>query len=341
MGVQDIKVRDVNRNFGSSSANVRAGMANRHQNTERQRLLEVQERFERGEIKIAPATGIGEAVPTGRKLPGATADTRAFVRAPEVAVEATSRALQQGTQNAIDRGVKYKFKEKNSASGAIDCSGWVTENTRNMMEAVNAESGKPIYGKEAKAGLRKGANGGAAGLIQTVSQATGELLSNDALAPDKVREGMMIGMDTGDRGWDTGRFGGIDHIVQTYRDAETGRMIVSESRSGKGVTVTDYEEWYKKWNGRANLYGTDITKLADASQLPAQVETAVAKATTKQASDQEATPAEKEQTLVASATPAMSAPPKCKPLPSRKHSRRSSSGSQTRSRFGLNTLLHQ
>lgn len=297
MGVQDIKVRDVNQNFGSSSADVRAGVANRHGNTERQRLLAVQDRFERGEIKIAPATGTGEAV------------AKSFAKAPEAAVEATSQALQQGTQDAIDRGVRYQFGSKNSASGGIDCSGWVTENTRNMMEAVNAESGKPIYGKEAKAVLRQGANGGAAGLIQTVSQATGELLSNDALAPDKVREGMMIGMDTGNKGWDRGRFGGIDHIVQTYRDAETGRMMVSESSSRKGVTVTDYEEWYKKWNGRAKLYGTDVTKLADASLIPAQVETAVAEAATQQASEQEAVPAEKEQTLVASATPAMSPPP--------------------------------
>lgn len=297
MGVQDIKVRDVGRNFGSSSANVRAGVANRHGNTERQRLLAVQDRFEHGEIKIDPATGTGEAVAKG------------FAKAPAEAVEATSQALQEGTQDAIDRGVRYSFGSKNSASGGIDCSGWVTENTRNMMEAVNAESGKPIYGKEAQAVLRQGANGGAAGLIQTVSQATGELLSNDALAPDKVREGMMIGMDTGNKGWDRGRFGGIDHIVQTYRDAETGRMMVSESSSRKGVTVTDYEEWYKNWNGRAKLYGTDVTKLADASLIPAQVETTVAEATTKQTSDQEAAPAEKEQTLVASATPAISAPP--------------------------------
>lgn len=78
----------------------------------------------------------------------------------------------------------------------------------------------------------------------------------------------MIGMDTGDKGWDAGRFGGIDHIVQTYRDPQTGRMMVSESSSGQGVHVTDYEEWYKKQNARgAKLYGTDVTKLADAEAV--------------------------------------------------------------------------
>ena len=235
-------------------------------------------------------------------------ERRGAAQMPQTAVEATSQALQLGTQEAIDRGVRYSFGSKNSGSGGIDCSGWVTENTRNMMEAVNAESGKPIYGKEAQAVLRKGANGGAAGLIQTVSEATGELLSNDALAPDRVREGMMIGMDTGDKGWDQGRFGGIDHIVQTYRDAETGRMMVSESSSRKGVTVTDYEEWYKKWNGHANLYGTDITKLADASQFQPSEGATVADVGQTGAEAREASSEKKEQTSVASASPATAAP---------------------------------
>ena len=237
-------------------------------------------------------------------------ERRGVAQTPQSAVEATSQALRLGTQEAVDRGVRYSFGSKNSASGGIDCSGWVAENTRNMMEAVNAESGKPIYGKEAQAVLRKGANGGAAGLIQTVSQATGELLSNDALAPDKVREGMMIGMDTGDKGWDRGRFGGIDHIVQTYRDAETGRMMVSESSRGQGVKITDYEEWYAKWNKRgAKLYGADVTRLADASQFQPSTETVVADANRTGAETREAVPVEKEQTLVASASPAVAAPP--------------------------------
>ncbi|MEE0816857.1 MAG: hypothetical protein U0M13_14485, partial [Desulfovibrio fairfieldensis] len=165
---------------------------------------------------------------------------------------------------------------------------------------------KEVYPKEAKAVLQKGANGGAAGIIQSVSEATGELLGNADLAPENVREDMMIGMDTGDKGWDAGRFGGIDHIVQTYRDAATGRMMVSESSSGQGVKTTDYEEWYKKWNGRAQLYGADATKLADAEAVkdwggegPQEQKTAVASAALvaqENASPQAATPAVPNQT---------------------------------------------
>lgn len=209
-----------------------------------------------------------------------------FAQAPQDAVEATSQALQASTQDAINRGVRYQFGSKRSASGGVDCSGWVAEMNRAMMENVNAQAGKEVYSKEARAVLKKGANGGAAGIIQSVSEATGELLGNADLAPENVREGMMIGMDTGDKGWDAGRFGGIDHIVQTYRDAETGRMMVSESSGGQGVKTTDYEEWYKKQNARgAKLYGTDVTKLADAEAVknwggpgPQEEKTAVASA---------------------------------------------------------------
>lgn len=289
-GIQDIKARDAGNNFKSSSGAVQASVARRHGVDEKRRLLAVQDKFEKGEIAIDPISGTATAM--GKP---------AFSQAPQDAVKATSQALQAGTQDAINRGVKYGFSEKNSASGAIDCSGWVAENTRNMMEAVNEESGKPIYGKEAKAVLQKGANGGAAGIIQSVSEATGELLGNADLAPENVREGMMIGMDTGDKGWDAGRFGGIDHIVQTYRDPQTGRMMVSESSSGQGVHVTDYEEWYKKQNARgAKLYGTDVTKLADAEAVknwggpgPQEEKTAVASAapTGQESAPPAATPA--------------------------------------------------
>lgn len=230
-----------------------------------------------------------------------------FAQAPQDAVEATSQALQANTQDAINRGVRYQFGSKHSASGGVDCSGWVAEMNRAMMESVNAQAGKEVYSKEAKSVLQKGANGGAAGIIQSVSEATGELLGNAELAPENVREGMMIGMDTGDKGWDAGRFGGIDHIVQTYRDAETGRMMVSESSSGQGVKTTDYEEWYKKQNARgAKLYGTDVTKLADAEAVknwggpgPQEEKTAVASAapTGQDSSHHAATPAVPAQTV--------------------------------------------
>lgn len=212
---------------------------------------------------------------------------------------AASASIQGSTQAAIDRGVRYSFGSKRSKSGGIDCSGWVTEINRNLMTSVNAAMGQDVYSAEARQVLTKGANGGAAGIIQAVSGATGELLHNADLSPDKIREGMMIGMDTGNKGWDAGRYNGIDHIVQTYKDELTGKMMVSESRGGKGVMNTDYEEWYKK-NSRHSLYGADVTKLADASKLPQQANTALATATTPEA----ATSAPATEATVATLSPA-------------------------------------
>lgn len=193
---------------------------------------------------------------------------------------AASASLMASTQDALDRGVGYRMGSKNSQRGEIDCSGWVAEVNRSLMNNVNAAMGEQIYSGEARKVLERGANGGAAGLIQSVSQATGELLGNADLSPDKIRAGMMIGLDTGDRGWERGRFKGIDHIAQTYVDPQTGKMMVTESTSrtangGRGVQSLPYEEFYAKWSNRAKLYGTDVTKLADASKVP---QTALAQA---------------------------------------------------------------
>ena len=193
---------------------------------------------------------------------------------------AASASLMASTQDALDRGVGYRMGSKNSQRGEIDCSGWVAEVNRSLMNNVNAAMGEQIYSGEARKVLERGANGGAAGLIQSVSQATGELLGNADLSPDKIRAGMMIGLDTGERGWERGRFKGIDHIVQTYVDPQTGKMMVTESTShtangGRGVQSIPYEEFYAKWSNRAKLYGTDVTKLADASKVP---QTALAQA---------------------------------------------------------------
>lgn len=180
---------------------------------------------------------------------------------------AASVSIMASTQDAVDRGVTYGFGGKNSQTGAVDCSGWIAEQNTALMDNINAVVGKDVFSAEARQVLKKGSTGGAAGIIQAVSEATGEQLSNAELTPDKIREGMMIGMDTGEHGWDAGRYKGIDHIVQTFRDPETGQMMVSESSSKRGVHATPYEEWYKQWGGKANLYGTDVTRLADASML--------------------------------------------------------------------------
>lgn len=290
VGIQDIKARDVGSNFRSSSGNVQASIANRHGRDEKNRLLAVQDKFERGEIRIDPTTKTAAAVS------GTGTGTKNAVQAAMLGAggltplnQAVSASLQGSTQDAMNRGVRYQMGARNSSSGKIDCSGWVTEMSLAMMRNVNEQAGKEVFSKQAQAVITRG--GTSEGIIQSVGRATGEILTNEALSPDKVREGMLIGMDTGPTKHDRGRQLGIDHIVQTFRDPKTGRMMVSESTGAKGkdgkngVRVRDYEEWYAEQNTKAKLFGVDPTRLADAqaaaSLSPQGVQSAAGDAATE------------------------------------------------------------
>jgi hypothetical protein len=82
-----------------------------------------------------------------------------------------------------------------------------------------------------------------------------------------LKEGMLIGEDNGAKGWDAGRHKGIDHITQTVKDPKTGKLMISESQGGKGVTLTDPEEYFaKKEKKGVKLFGTDMTAMAKGAE---------------------------------------------------------------------------
>lgn len=282
IGVQDIKARDVGTNFKSSSGQVQRSIANRHGNVEKQRLLAVQDRFEKGEIKIDPQSGMAQAVAVTQTPQQGNAPR---ANTPDSLVAAQSQSIADYTQDAINRHVTYSQQVRNSKKGAVDCSAWVTELNRNYMDSINTAMGKEVFSPQAKKAVLSG--GTAAGIIQNVSQATGELMTGDALAPQNVREGMSIGIKAG-KG-NNGRFKGIDHIAQVYRDPKNGEMMVSHSEGGNanGVHTESYEKFYNRQmrKGRA-MYGVDINKLADAGALEQgahnQTPTAIAEAQPQQ-----------------------------------------------------------
>lgn len=198
-----------------------------------------------------------------------------------------SMGIQEMTADAIQRGVGYKLGGKSSFSGeGIDCSGWIYETNVRLMNAINDAAGEIIYDDSAFKALREGHNNqGAAGLIKAVYDQTGQMLTNEMLNPETVRAGMMIGLDTGAKSWDGGRFQGIDHIVQTFRDELTGELMVSESRGGKGVMTSTFKDWFEKYQkSGAQMYAVDPTLLADVSKIQAkEAETVLAQAETAQA----------------------------------------------------------
>ena len=171
--------------------------------------------------------------------------------------------LYQQTQDAMNKGIKYGFGSKDLKTGAIDCSGWIANINTNMMNSINKEAGKEIYGKEAK----KAFQGSAADIIKNVSAAGGGMMEGSKAIRANLKEGMLIGEDNGMKGWDAGRHKGIDHITQTVKDPKTGKLMISESQGGKGVTLTDPEEYFKKKEAKGvKLFGTDMTAMAKGAE---------------------------------------------------------------------------
>lgn len=205
---------------------------------------------------------------------------------------AMSNIVAGSTEEAMQKNVAYKLGAKNMASGQIDCSGWVQKVGNEYMKGINAQAGKEVFSKDAIYAFNKGANEeGAAGIIEAVSKRTGELLQDEQLSPQNIREGMVLGVAKNGDDRVSGRFKGIGHIVQTYRDPSTGKIMVSQSTSetkggdGRtGVKSMTYEEWWanEQHKGNRHIYGADMTKMANADMLPPTQPTAIAKDATQQ-----------------------------------------------------------
>ena len=101
---------------------------------------------------------------------------------------------------------------------------------------------------------------------QTTAAGGGMMEGSKAIRAN-LKEGMLIGEDNGEKGWDKGRHKGIDHITQTVKDPKTGKLMISESQGGKGVTLTDPEEYFaKKEKKGVKLFGTDMTAMAKGAE---------------------------------------------------------------------------
>jgi muramidase (phage lysozyme) len=169
---------------------------------------------------------------------GSTSGNTAKSTGNSAGVNKLNDALTGGTQDAINKGVKYKYNNRDSSTGAIDCSGWVIENNGKAAAASN----DPAV-KEGSNLIRKG--GTAAGIVQTVGNASGQELSGSDVNTSNLKPGMVIGIDYSQGGAKSGagRYKGIDHIVQVVQNPSTGKLQISESSSGKGVHLTDADTW--------------------------------------------------------------------------------------------------
>lgn len=156
-------------------------------------------------------------------------------------------SLYDRAKNGSMSNISYQFGAKNSSKGSVDCSGWVTEL---MLENGNLD-------QSAQDAIRSG--GSAAGITQNVGQLSG-IQSGSSLDGISLQEGMLVSVDTGAKGWDAGRFGGIDHIGAVVAD-ENGNLFVSQSSSSRGVNMVTVDQWQSQMQsagkGKTTFYVVD------------------------------------------------------------------------------------
>jgi muramidase (phage lysozyme) len=177
---------------------------------------------------------------TSNDLPSSsTTQVPTGARNPE-AVNKLNNGLASGSQNAIDSGVKYELGARDPKSGKVDCSGWVLSNTKDA--AANSNDPGITEGYNL---MKKG--GTAAGIVQTVGQASGKELTGSEVNTSNLKPGMVIGVDYGAGSTGAGRYKGIDHIVQVIQNPTTGKLQISESAgSAGGIRVQDADTWLSK-----------------------------------------------------------------------------------------------
>lgn len=165
---------------------------------------------------------------------------------------AVSIGIEKYTENSIARGVKYEMGAKNGQS--IDCSGFVNQAIKQM-----AAERPGVCNVNISAMFTTHSDGQLDALVKE----TNFLLKGDDVNISTIKAGMVIGIDSGNKGWDGGRARGIDHVGIVYADKESGKLMFAESRGGVGVMATPLEDWLKTAEKRNySLYASDLVKLA-------------------------------------------------------------------------------
>ena len=167
--------------------------------------------------------------------------------------------IERHAESLEARGVGYGFGDKNSDHGTIDCSGFVNETVKNSMNAALPGESRPLTSIFANH---------SDGQISGLARKTGSMLSGSDVTHESLKAGMVIGIDSGDKGWDRGRDLGVDHVGIVYVDSETGQKMFAESRGGGvGVDTTPLDEKLAQYQSKGyKLYASDTVGLASEEQ---------------------------------------------------------------------------
>ncbi|MDQ1091654.1 hypothetical protein QE400_001067 [Xanthomonas sacchari] len=151
---------------------------------------------------------------------------------------------------------------KHLAQGYIDCSGWVTELQNATMNEINGKAGRDVF--EEKDMLSQGQSGSGE-IVRKAFNSSGVLLQGkDVFKPGALKEGMVIGVDSGKTAHE--HWKGIDHIMMVVRDPKSGELLVSQSTGSKGVNTMPLDD-YLATHQNAKLFASDpLAKARDLLQ---------------------------------------------------------------------------
>lgn len=178
--------------------------------------------------------------------------------------EQVSEGFRAYTEDAASRHVAYKLGAKDGKT-EIDCAGFIEKAVRKVFDdyLTNGDKLEIKHNKNQTHVFDCGADD----QISEVSRKTRVLMQGDEVNLKTLKEGMIVGLDTGPVKWAEGRnlWNNVSHIVLIYKDPESGELMVGQSSgTGKGVSAKPLKEWYKQVHGAGiKLYATDVVKLAD------------------------------------------------------------------------------
>lgn len=178
-----------------------------------------------------------------------------------------SDGIEEYVNDCISRGVKYGFGDR-SGNRRIDCSGFVFKAAEEGFEDLLTAKGR-----RASASML---NTYSEMQVDNVFKKTGTMLRDNEITVDTLKEGMIIGLDTGRKSWDKGRKRGIDHVVAVFKDSQTGKLMIAESAGTVGVRKMEADKWLQRHRRRygsdLHLFATDLAEMADDQGLCAKPE---------------------------------------------------------------------
>jgi hypothetical protein len=150
---------------------------------------------------------------------------------------------------------RYRMGAKGEG-GFIDCSGFIQMAVRNVTQELVDNN---VISAGTATRIRGIFNNNSEGQITAMAR-YGTMLNEDQLRANGLCEGMVLAIDTGQHRHDAGRALGIDHIAYCFR-GEDGRLMIAESRSGAGTTVSEAQGWFERYAARGTVMGVRMDEV--------------------------------------------------------------------------------